>query len=128
MSDTENNKDNKVNLDSIDRGSETLEELEARLPQAAIDLANENTANVVARKKKEARKFNHRNRDAWRRMNRPEKLKRIEDNMERILNFCGFKGYVLDSQLPKDTKDTKEPLKSLFPEVTADNLTADPSE
>lgn len=97
----------KVNLGNLDRGDETLEELEARLPQAAIDLANENAANVVARKKKEARKFNgRRNRDAWNRMNRPVKLKKIEDNMERILNFCGFKGYLLDKELPEVPKET----------------------
>ena len=91
---------NEIDISNVDRGTETLEELEARMPQAAIDLANSNAEAVVRRKSKESRRFNSRNRDAWNRMNRPAKLETIEANMERILNFCNFKGYVLDIELP----------------------------
>ena len=90
-----------VDLSNVDRGEETIEELEARLPQAAIDLANENAAKVFLRKQQESRKFNSRNRDAWKRMNRKSKMDKINANMERSLNFFNFKGYVLDSALPQ---------------------------
>ena len=99
---------NEINIENTDRGDETIEELEERLPQAAIDMANRNAENVVKRKAKEAKRFNSRNRSAWDRMNRPSKLKKIEENMERILNFCNFKGYVLDSELPVETKGAEE--------------------
>lgn len=89
-----------VNLGNLDRGAESIEELEARLPQAAIDLANENAERVDKAAKKKLRKFNgRRNRNVWNRMNRPSKVAKIEDNMERILNFCGFKGYLTDKQV-----------------------------
>ena len=97
---TEDNEDNKVNLEGTDRGEETIEQLEARLPQAAVDLANENAEKIVLRKKKEKRQFEgKRNRGAWNRMNNPVRLKKIEANLQRMYNLIEGKGWVTDAEL-----------------------------
>ena len=96
--------ENEINLDLTDRGDKTIAQLEADLPQAAIDIANETADRAKEKAHKEKRHFNRRNRVAWERMNRPEKLKRMEINMERILNFIDFNGYVRDSEVPKEAE------------------------
>ena len=101
--------DQEIDISTVDRGTETAEELESRMSPEAIAMAVNNADAVVKRKAQESRKFNSRNRDAWKRMNRPAKLETIEANMERILNFCNFKGYNLDIELPVEPKVPSEP-------------------
>jgi len=109
-----------INIEAVDRGTETAEELEARMSPEAIAMAVNNADAVVKRKAQESRGFNSRNRDAWKRMNRPEKLAKIEANMERILNFCNFKGYILDADVPKEPKETAETAETEETAETAD--------
>lgn len=88
-----------VDISGADRGDKTIEELEAAMPQAAIDLANANAEKVVLATKKAERKFNRRNRTAWNRMNRKSRTEKIERNMEKILNLVSFKGFLTDAQV-----------------------------
>ncbi len=71
-----------------DRGYETLEELEARLPQATLDLADKMAEKIKAKRKKDiraARAFQgKRNRDAWNRMNRRSKAEAVDAGIGKM--------------------------------------------
>lgn len=43
----------------------------------------------IIREHKQSKKFNRRNRAAWNRMNRPEKLDKMEKGAAIIMNFLG---------------------------------------
>ena len=99
----------KVNLEGMDRGTETLEEIEERLSPEAQALVASMARNVekdVVKKSKSVRNFFRKNRTAWNRMNRKHRSSHMELGMQRILNLVNGKGNVVDSQVPEETDVT----------------------
>jgi hypothetical protein len=113
---TEETEDLKVPMNpGLDRGDKTIEELEATMPAAGLALVDQMEVQSIEayekdlkRIKRAKRHFNRRNRTAWDRMNRPHRLEKLESNMERVLNFMSFKGYVYDKDLPPEPEVTPE--------------------
>lgn len=88
-----------ISVTGMERGELTKEELEASMTPEAIAMADQMAANIVKKNKKGKRKFYSRNRKAWDRMNRPAKLSKIEEGMERMYNLIAGKGFKTDAEV-----------------------------
>ena len=90
-----------------DRGDKSVEELEASMGPEAISMVSGMANKIIKANKKRGRKFYSRNRRAWDRMNRPSKLHRIEQGLQRMYNLIEGKGFTLDPVVPEVTKETE---------------------
>jgi len=66
--------------------SKSIEELEAELPEEAVEMVNAQAAAVISRTKRTNKRFyGKKNREAWIKMNRPAKIEAIEHGHAKIL-------------------------------------------
>lgn len=93
-----------LNVSGLDRGDKSLEELEAEMSPAAIQMVDGMTDKIIKKDKRKTRHFYKRNRKAWDRMNRPHRLKKIELGMERTMNLIAGKGFITDVEIAAEGK------------------------
>ena len=101
----ETNEPQEIDLSGMSRGTQTIEELEEQMSPAAIDMVDGMADGIIKKDKRKKRKFNSRDRSAWERMNRPERLEKMELGFQRIYNLIAGKGFITDSQVPQEPKE-----------------------
>ena len=94
-----------VNIDSLDRGELTKEQLEAEMTPEALEMVEQMEERTIAeftKNSKAYKRFHRKDRTAWDRMNRPSRLASVARGSEKILNLMAGVGFVTDDQVKQE--------------------------